>query len=177
MRILAPEEPALDLDRLHVPEFEGLTRLGVDALRLLYEGGRCPPIEALSGAPQGRMLSVARLDEGLPRRVLARLARGGRFPWAGKSFAHEGEARGRGINRIRLLGRREWYPFTTRHDASVLDGQPCLLLDYDHPQNPWFIRRIRDELREVGPGLYLGPALFRLRGEHRLVLFFAIDHT
>jgi hypothetical protein len=47
-------------------------------------------------------------------------------------------------------------------------------LDYDHPENPWLIRAIKDEIREVRPGLYLGQAYFQLRTGPRLVLYFAL---
>ena len=34
---------------------------------------------------------------------------------------------------------------------------------------------LRDELREASPGLFMGPALLRLLGKPRLILFFACD--
>jgi hypothetical protein len=55
-----------------------------------------------------------------------------------------------------------------------MDGKPCLILDYDVSPNPWFIRRIHDELRQVAPRLYLGPAMWKARPTPKLVLFFAI---
>jgi hypothetical protein len=36
------------------------------------------------------------------------------------------------------------------------------------------IRAIKDEIREVRPGLYLGQAYFQLRTGPRLVLYFAL---
>lgn len=151
-----------------------LTRRSPGALRSLYEGGRVPDLPDLNGSPHGRMLALAgaagwRLPRGLTRRLAAR----GWFPWRGKNFQAQG-AQGSGINRIRLLGSRTWYPFRTRVEPSALDGRPCAVLDYDAPENPWFIRKIRDELREVGEGLFLGPALF-MTDAPRLVLWFAVD--
>lgn len=166
------------IETLTPTSLDELTRLDLAALEERYRRGSLPRLADLDGTPRGRMLAVSGLGRGLLGRAVRRFAASERaFPWAGKSFASEGDEAGRGINRVRLFGRREWYPFTTRIEPSVLDGEPCVLLDYDLPQNPWFIRRIRDELREVGPGLFLGPALLRARGEHRLALFFAIDHT
>jgi hypothetical protein len=80
---------------------------------------------------------------------------------------------GRGINRVIFLGEK--YPFALSFGPSALDGERCVVLDYDLAENPWIIRRIRDELREVTPGLFLGPALLRTRTEPKLTLFFALD--
>ena len=38
-----------------------------------------------------------------------------------------------------------------------------------------FHRAIKDEAREVAPGLYLGLAYFMLRGRARLVLYFGLQ--
>ncbi|HJY30831.1 MAG TPA: hypothetical protein VJ306_22545, partial [Pyrinomonadaceae bacterium] len=61
-------------------------------------------------------------------------------------------------------------------DSSFLDGKPTFVLDYSGPGNPPLIRSIVDEVREVAPGLYLGPAALNFRGRPRPVLFFAVSH-
>ena len=66
------------------------------------------------------------------------------------------------------------FPFDTSVGPSAIDGAPCIVLDYDKPNNPFFIRAIRDELREVAPGLFLGPAMVRLGASAKLALYFAI---
>ena len=76
----------------------------------------------------------------------------------------------------RALGHQRLFPFETSFGPSALDGQPTLILDYDLDVNPGFIRRIHDEIREVAPGLFLGPAMWKGRGDARtLVLWFALD--
>ncbi len=154
---------------------DDLARLSVGELRALYEAGEIFDLSELEGAPRGRMLTLAGgLGRSTPRRVLARLARGALFPWRGKSFSTQDRAgqRGAGINRVILLGER--FPFDTFVEASAIDGKPCIRLDYDKPENPFFIRVIRDELREVAKDLYLGPAMFDGK-RPELVLWFAID--
>jgi len=47
-------------------------------------------------------------------------------------------------------------------------------LDYDNADNPRPVRAIRDELRQVGPGLYLGLAYVMWRKRPRLVLYFGL---
>jgi hypothetical protein len=58
---------------------------------------------------------------------------------------------------------------------SWLDDRPCVVLDYSRSSvvAGW----IRDEIREVAPGLYLGLVwgVGRLFGGRRLVLRFALD--
>jgi hypothetical protein len=162
----------------HVSELTvaDLAGMSVAELESLYRDGTVPEsLSVLDGAPRGRMLAVAGLDRGPALSALSRVAAAPGFPWAGKSFNAADDQHGEGINRVRLLGDR--FRFTTRIDDSVVDGAPCILLDYDHDDNPWFIRRIRDELRQVAPDLFLGPALMRRGDDHRLVLYFAIDHS
>jgi hypothetical protein len=134
------EPRALDLD--------ALAAMDVEALGALYAKGTTPPsVEALAGHPRGRMLAVRTLDGRRRGRAIAGLARAGWFPWGGKSFSGAGAgASGRGVNRVHLgAGRHELFPFHTSLRPSVLDGAPCVALDYDLPDNPSFIRAIHDE--------------------------------
>jgi hypothetical protein len=108
--------------------------------------------------------------------ALARFARGSGFPWAGKSFAARDATTGTGINRVRLGGRHRLFPFRTRFGASVVDGGPAVILDYDDPDNPGFIRAIHDEVRELAPGLYFGPACWKgAGGATTTILWFGLD--
>jgi hypothetical protein len=70
--------------------------------------------------------------------------------WRGKVFYAE---RGDLLNRIGplgvLLARAQVY-----RDASWMDGREAIVLDYSVSSLPF--RAIRDEIREVAPGLYLG---------------------
>ena len=163
----APERLGLDdLAAMTVAELDARYRRGTlpDSLRLL------------DGEPTCRMLAVRGLESDRIAGALRSFAASGRFPWAGKSFRAHDDGTGEGINRVRLGGERRWYPFATRIEPSVIDGKPCILLDYDTPKNPFFIRAIRDELREVSPGLFLGPALVDTKKRPPvLALYFACD--
>ena len=157
---------------------DDLAAMSVEALEEVYATGRVPStLAALDGRPVGRMLTlVGGLGEGVWRERVATFARSAGFPWGGKSFHSESAARGGGINRVHLAGRTmDWYPFDTFVGPSVLDGEPAVVLDYDKAENPFFIRAIHDEIREVAPGLYLGPAMAKVGPSPKLVLFFAID--
>ena len=160
------------------------TALGLDALRgmsfaeleKLYRAGRRPAsVSDLDGDGVGAMLAVRCVGE--PAASLLRaFGRSSIFPWRGKTFKGREADRGEGINRIDLgFTRARWFPFATRFDASFLDGRPTLVLDYGGPGNPPLIRQIVDELREVAPGLYLGPAALKVGGWPLLLLFFAVS--
>lgn len=158
---------------------EDLARRSFAELEEMYIGAPAPSsVLMLNGEPKGRMLAVRYLDNGLPHSLIAAIARLGVFPWDGKSFEATTEYAGSGSNRIKLLRPTlSLFTFYTRIESSVIDGRPCILLDYDQPGNPWVIRRIRDELREVAPGIFIGPAMARLRnGQPETFLWFGIDN-
>ena len=54
---------------------------------------------------------------------------------------------------------------------SWYDGAPCIVLDYS--KTSFVARRIRDEIREIAPGVYLGIVFWG----RRHVLDFALDFT
>ena len=60
---------------------------------------------------------------------------------------------------------------TVYKQDSWYDGQPCIVLDYS--QTSLVARYVRDEIREIAPGVYLG--LVFLWRYH--VLDFALDFT
>jgi len=153
---------------------EDLARMGVPELDRAYAAGRVPDsLAARDGTPHGRMLALAGpAGRGAAHELLRRVSASRAFPWRGKSFRSRDTAHGEGVNRAVLLG--DVFGFDTRLDTSAVDGRPCIVLDYDVPENPFVVRAIRDELREVSPGLFLGPALLRPAGS-RLILYFAID--
>jgi hypothetical protein len=142
-------------------------------LGAIYAKGTVPTLADLDGSPRGRMLAfVGPLGRGRPFDGLRRFAASSYFPWGGKSFASKSPEHGSGINRVRMLG--DLFRFETRVGPSEVDGKPCLILDYDLAPNPWFIRKIHDELRQVSPRLFLGPAMWKTKHGAKLVLYFAI---
>ena len=154
-----------------------LTRMRTEELKALYAKGRVPDsLAVLDGTPRGRMLAVAGPpDRGLTSDLIRAFAGGRVFPWDGKSFQSETASTGRGINRVIVAG--DLFPFSTFVGPSEVDGAPAVILDYDKPQNPALIRMVHDEIREVAPGLFMGPAMRKTKGRPALVLHFAIDAT
>jgi hypothetical protein len=134
-------------------------------------------MHAADGALVGRMLAVRGLPGALAK-PLRRWAAARSFVWEGKTFAAESDLRGVGHNRVyipRALGHQNLFPFETAFGASAIDGKPTLILDYDLDVNPRYIRHIHDEVREVAPGLFLGPAMWKTDKAKVLVLWFALD--
>jgi hypothetical protein len=152
-----------------------LAALRCDALRELYVRAQTPALRQLDGDLRGRMLAVRGAGRILFA-ILRAFAAWRLFPWRGKSFAATSDARGQGINRVFSdLRPRRWFRFETSIGPSRAGDFDAFQLDYDNPDNPFFIRAIKDEVREVAPGLYLGQAYVVLFGKPRLALYFGLS--
>jgi len=149
-----------------------------DELDALYRAATVSTtMHAADGKLVGRMLAVRGIPAG-PAGWLRRWAGSSSFVWEGKTFQASSDTRGVGHNRVfvpRALGRQNLFPFETSFGPSAIDGRPTLILDYDLAVNPGYIRKIHDEIREVSPGLFLGPAMWKSDRSKALVLWFALD--
>ena len=120
-----------------------LRRLGNGELDVLFRSSPAGEV------PSGRLPGTALLFPGSPVcGVLARLVH--LLFWQGK------ETEGSGRSLRNLVG-----PLRTRairallsHDRSWVDGQECVLIDYSTTSR--VAHMVRDEVRLVAPGLYLG---------------------
>jgi len=165
-----------------------------DRRRALAELGACfregEAPDALDGPLDGRLVTgtlgygLDAILEGITRLWL---------PWAGKAFdpaMKEGRNRfvgpARPFFRVLWPGYRDLVPdgssafrafrFDTSIGDSVTDpGLSVLKIDYEHPESPWPIRLILDELVHVGQGQHLGQALLRRDGRFRRVAWFALE--
>ena len=144
------------------------------ALAALYRSAVTPTVPDLNGDLVGRMLAVPVLPGwmfGLVRRFAAWTL----FPWRGKSFTSREAGHGDGINRVFGDRRpRRWFRYETFLGPSRAGAFEAFQLDYDNPDNPGLIRSIKDEVREVAPGLYLGLAYLMWRKQPRLILYFGL---
>jgi hypothetical protein len=167
---------AREFEDASVLDLAALRRMSYAELDELYRNGKRPNlISDLNGDARGAMLAWRHPRTGPIAWWLRVFGASTAFPWEGKSFQGTGDE-GTGINRVNFFGRRKWFSFKTRFVNSFLDGKPTFLLDYSGPGNPPLIRSIVDEIREVAPGLYLGPAALNFRGRPRPVLYFAVSH-
>jgi len=154
-------------------ELDDLLALNQQNLAALYADARVPDLDAIRGNLRGRMLTVSVLPPAWS--ALARVWAGSdAFPWRGKSFSPLGSGRGRGINRVFSERVRLWN-FDTFVGPSRAGDFDAVQLDYDLPENPFYIRPIKDEIREVRPQLYLGQAYLQLSSAAHLALYFALE--
>jgi hypothetical protein len=84
------------------------------------------------------------------------------FGWQGKVFDAE---KGYLKNRITIFGIEAIVAKVYKGD-SWLDGKECIVLDYS--DTSFIASRIRDEIRQIGPGFYLGKVYW---DESRLIDF------
>jgi hypothetical protein len=163
----------------HDLTLDALAQRSYSALEELYKAApSAKSIRAIDGTPKGRMLAV-RFVHALPiGSFLRAFAGSSHFVWDGKTFTSVSDEEGGGINRVQIpgaLGKQNLFPFKTHFGPSAIDGARALILDYDLPENPPWIRRVHDEVREASPGLFFGPAMWKGAKERVTVLWFALD--
>ncbi|MGH8868304.1 MAG: hypothetical protein ACRDYU_09945 [Actinomycetes bacterium] len=106
--------------------------------------------------PDGRAQGTVLVGTGTPvARTLAGLTRA--VAWKGKVVDRE---RGMLHNLLGPTGARA-VPAAVATGPSLFDGRDCVALDYS--RTSLLARMVRDEIREVSPGLWLGVAYVRSR--------------
>jgi len=129
-------------------------------LARLFSSGRVGAI------PDGRGRGTVLLGTGGPAaRVAAGLAYA--LAWRGKVV----NARTARLLNILTPLQIEAIEAVIYKQDSWYDGAPCIVLDYS--KTSFVARRIRDEIREIAPGVYLGIVFWG----RRHVLDFALDFT
>lgn len=137
----------------------------------LFLRGDTPEEGALDGETRGHVLA----GRGLLRvEPLRQAVNGSYLPWKGKGIES-----GRGWNRFGYGSvEHQGFEFETRIASSLLtEENDVLIFDYDQPQNPPGIRRIRDDLKEIDRGLFLGTSNIEVGGGYRFILYFALEET
>jgi hypothetical protein len=142
-------------------------------LQGMYAQASTPALSEVAGDLRGRMLATTVLPDGIAHLVRA-WASSEAFVWRGKTFLPSGEREGGGINRV-VSDRLRLFRFKTSIGPSRAGPFDALQLDYDLPSNPFFIRAIKDEMRELHPGLWLGQAYLHTARRETLVLYFGLE--
>ncbi len=79
--------------------------------------------------------------------------------WSGKVF----DAGGTGRNRFTVHGMdMEKYAFRIVPARGIRDARDVICIDYDIPSNSSWLRRVLDEMVQIGPNAYLGKAHVRI---------------
>ena len=167
----APLDAAV-VERLR--KLDALLDLSCPELESLYVGARAPRIGQVAGDLRGRMLAWPSLESrpGVAGAIRS-LAGSKGFPWRGKTFSPRNEIDGEGINRV-FSDRFRLFRFETFIAPSRAGDFDALQLDYDLRGNPPVIRSIKDEIRELEPGLWLGQAWLKTKTREILWLYFAL---
>jgi hypothetical protein len=153
---------------------DDLLALEPAVLAELYANASVPRIPDLSGDLRGRMLAWEGVS-GVPAQLIRTVASTSNFPWRGKTFQHKTDGAGGGDNRV-VSDRFHLFKFDTFVGPSRAGAFDAVQLDYDKPSNPFFIRAIKDEVRELRPGLWLGQAYLVVgKSAPRLVLYFGLE--
>ena len=163
-----------------------LTKFGWQELANVFERGRQP--RQLDGFYRGKLLAT-RINPltdfimGLIKRKL--------MPWKGKSFISKKKSGVNIISRKALFlvkvqypsheskenGKTaEIFPFKFTHGRSVTDKKRRVyLIKYDNPKNPPGVRRVVDEVIEVGKDLLLGRAQLKTGRGYKTVAYFTLQ--
>jgi hypothetical protein len=160
------------------PTLDTLAAMTFAELEALYRTLPAPALLDVAGDLRGRMLAMKNLERGPIGKALRRFAASPSFVWGGKTFAPRDAQHGVGHNRVSIptvLGRQNLFPFETRLDRSELDTRPTLVLDYALAVNPPYIRKIHDEIRELAPGLWFGPAMWKTAKGPVTIVWFGLD--
>lgn len=151
-----------------------LMRMRQSELDELFAQLPSPSPDDLDGAWQGRLMAITGLGF-LPRALATGLWHVLGWPvnpWRGKAF-HQG------------LGANQWFGapglsfgrYAVQAGVAQPDRQPCLHLNYNLPDNPFWLRPIRGEARQCGRGRLLCRMNWQSRrGLHR-VLYFTLQQV
>ncbi|MFJ9371577.1 hypothetical protein ACIRRA_45330 [Nocardia sp. NPDC101769] len=169
---LMPVHPA----SVHRPRLDMLSGLSRDRLKQLFTGADAP------GDDSARALHGDQVLRGFAPvggRVLNRVLTRPGFFWTGKSFRDLGDGTMLGHNFFQLAGGMRALPFVATVGESRTDGRPAVRIDYGHPRvaNQGPSRWLYDEIREIEPGLWLGPGYLRRDRSLVNVCWFALDTT
>jgi hypothetical protein len=160
------------------PHIDGLIKSDREELDRLFLSGQTPTMDEMQGTYDGNVLSGVLM---LNNQWVKNLINLGWLPWKGKIFETEisikgEEGQGNGVNRLNI-GPLRFLRFqcNTQITPQLVGPNNVFRLNYDIPGNPWYIRRIRDDIKRIGDGLYLGTANFRMGSTHKFIIYFVLE--
>ncbi len=135
-----------------------LVRMTPEQLSALYRAAPPAPI------PTGRVRGQALVRPGT--RLAPTLSRAAGLVWQGKVFGGDATVTNRFFGVKIIRARVDYGP-------SWMDGGPALVLDYQDTSHLY--AKYRDEIRQVGAGVYLGVMYERTTPCPRIKMFFALE--
>jgi len=146
-----------------------LSKLNIEELDELFLLATTPAIRELDGSTDGLALAGKIPADRLPWN-----------PWKGKVFEPLSDHEGRGKNRIEStfidLFKFELFEFRTSIVPPLMGEDDVVMLNYDLDGNPGLIRKIRDDLKKLKEGLFLGTANLRQDdGSYKFAIYFGLQ--
>lgn len=141
------------------PCLEQLARMSWPELEALYR--QAGPGTIPTGYLRGRAIYCPAQKHVKLRSALTHLL------WHGKEFSPDACSLVNQWLGVRAI-RARVYP-----GPSWLDGNPSIVLDYEGTSRVW--ADVRDEIREVAPGLYLGAMFLRRCPQPQFKMFFVLE--
>ncbi|MCW5889591.1 MAG: hypothetical protein KIT14_03480 [bacterium] len=169
LRIPVSPRPARD-EAVDARTLGAMTRTELDAL---FAGMAATDAASLRGRYHGALCGVIGIDR-LPARLRELVYAVLRTPlnvWRGKSFDGDHGANRWGVGEGQLAFAAYRLEPGMAHDGTG----PCLLLDYDVPENLLPLRAILGEIRQLGPGLHLGRMTWRAGQSVGCALYFTLE--
>lgn len=152
---------------------DDLVRRNRSDLDEIFLAGETPTMEEMEGIVDGNVVAGVLL---LNNQYFRNFLNLGWFIWRGKVFENVTSNDGKGINRFQVGPFKSLrYPCETRIVPPLVGTDNVYNLNYDLPGNPWYINRIRDDVKKIGEGLFLGSANFKIMGEHRFLVYFVLE--
>jgi hypothetical protein len=160
---------AIEVGKVSVSDLITASRKELDDIFLK---AATPTMGEMVGMVDGRVGSVLLVPDFA---FLKKFINLGWFPWRGKIFEKVTETESKGINRFRV-GPFKFLRFHCETFISnpLVGPNDVYCLNYDLAGNPGIIRRIRDDIKKVDEGLFLGTANMRWRGKHRFTAYFIL---
>ncbi|MBF0101821.1 MAG: hypothetical protein HQK77_13030 [Desulfobacterales bacterium] len=155
-------------------KLDDLMNYSKDELDELFLQAETPTIEEINGITNGRVLTgIFPLVNPYFRYILNLPFI---MPWRGKFFQPIDSKNGEGINRIEFgIVKFRMFRFETQIIEPIVGPNKVFSLNYDLPENPWFIRIIRDDVKRLRQGLYLGTANLQWKSDYYFILYFALE--
>lgn len=98
------------------------------------------------------------------------------IPWKGKVFEPLTATAGKGINRMEVGSiKKKWFKFATSIIPPLAGKDNVLTLDYSNQGNIWPIRLVRDDLKKLHDGLFLGAVYLKSKKGYKFTLYFALE--
>jgi hypothetical protein len=153
--VAASQDPAVTVD--------DLVALDAAGLEAAFAAGRAPERSELAGDYVGVVLDEAPIhdDDLLGHGIRSVLDASHYGPWLEKHFGRNGVGENRYVPYDREI-RTASFQFGPA--VSLADGNPALVLDYARHDNLFLLWGVKEELRAVGRGVYLGHSTFETGG-------------